>query len=91
MHQQPSGCQKPGCLPPLGTLASKTNGTCFYPRGPRKCWSPVMEEEVVVCVAKSRLCPAVVPTFPLNCGSTRCVVGNSSRDRLGVLMTKCDR
>lgn len=50
-----------------------------------------MEEEVVVCVAKSRLCPAVVPTFPLNCGSTRCVVGNSSRDRLGVLMTKCDR
>lgn len=50
-----------------------------------------MEEEVVVCVAKSRLCPAVVPTFPPDFGSTRCVVGNSSRDRLGVLMTKCDR
>lgn len=91
MHQQPSGCQEPGCLPPLGTLASKSNGTCFYPRGPRKCRSPVMEEEVVLCVAKARLCPAVVLTFPSNFGSTRCVVGNSSKDKLGVLMTECDR
>lgn len=50
-----------------------------------------MEEEVVLCVAKARLCPAVVLTFPSNFGSTRCVVGNSSRDKLGVLMTECDR
>lgn len=40
---------------------------------------------------KSRLCPTVVPTFSPNLGSTRCIVGNSNRDRLGVMMTKCDR
>lgn len=46
MDQQPLQSLEPGCFPPLGTLASKTDDTCLLvPQRPLKCRNPAPQAQ----------------------------------------------